>query len=95
MKSINGVLWGKCPKTRFCGKRKVELSVAETVMEFNTGAGCKAEILDSLGIDPGKPVIESLEKSDLQRVKNSERKISISARLQQQKLRSIKKSKTK
>ena len=36
--SINGVLWSKCPKTKFCGKIKVLLAVSETVMYFNTGA---------------------------------------------------------
>ena len=53
-KSINGMLWNKCPKTRFCGNRRLELSVAETVMEFNTGVGCKAEILELLGLDLGR-----------------------------------------
>ena len=93
--SINGMLWNKCTKTRFCGKRKLELSVAETVMEFNTGVGCKAKILESLGLDPGQATITFLEKKDAHRIKTSEKKISIATRLQRQKLRSLKKSKTK
>ena len=93
--SVNGMLWNKCPKTRFCDKRKLELSVAETVMEFNTSVGCKAEILESLGLDPGQATITILEKKDAHCIKTSEKKIYIATRLQRQKLRSLKKSKTK
>ena len=32
--SFNGVLWGRCPKTKFCGRQKVELAVSETVMNL-------------------------------------------------------------
>ena len=87
------MLWNKCPKTRFCGKRRLELSVAETVMEFITGVGCKAEILESLGLDLGQATITFLEKKDAHRIKTSEKKISIATWLQRQKLRSLKKSK--
>ena len=36
--SVNGVLWRRCRKTKFCGRQKVELALSETVCEFNTGA---------------------------------------------------------
>ena len=36
--SVNGLLWGRCLKTKFCGSQKVELAVSETVCEFNTGS---------------------------------------------------------
>ena len=42
--SVNGVLWGQCLKTKFCGRKKVELAVSETVCEFNTGAYSKVSL---------------------------------------------------
>ena len=41
--SINGVLWSKCPKTKFCGKYKVSLAVTETVVHFNFGSTSRAK----------------------------------------------------
>ena len=32
--SFNGVLCGRCPRTKFCGRQKVELAVSETVMNL-------------------------------------------------------------
>ena len=89
------MLWNKCPKTKFCGKRRLELSVAETVIEFNSGVGCKAEILESLGLDSGQATSTFSEKKDAHHIKTSEEKISIAIRLLRQKLRSLQKSKTK
>ena len=43
-KAINGVLWGRCPKTKFFGRQKVELPVSETVCEFNTNAYSKVSL---------------------------------------------------
>ena len=45
--AINGVLWANCPKTKFCGARKVELVVCETICKFNTAATSRLSILDS------------------------------------------------
>ena len=42
--------WNKCPETRFSGRRKLELTAAETEMEFSIGIGCTTEILLSLGL---------------------------------------------
>ena len=59
-------------------------------MEFNTGVGYKAEILNSLGLDPGRAKITFLEKKDVHRIKTSNNKIFITTRLQRQKLRDLK-----
>ena len=37
--SINGILWSRCPKTKFCGLKKLNLFVAEAVAYFNGGVG--------------------------------------------------------
>ena len=35
--SIHGMLWRKCPKTQFSGKRRVNIAVSQTVALFNVG----------------------------------------------------------
>jgi len=45
-KSINGVLWRYCPKTTFCGRKKLELGVHQTIGKFNTGAAFASLVLE-------------------------------------------------
>ena len=35
--SIHSRVWRKCPKTSFASKRRVEIAVADTICEFNSG----------------------------------------------------------
>ena len=72
--SINGVLWSRCPKTKFCGSQKVKLAVCETICYFNTGAASKASLLTSVGIEPGVNALSSLRKEDNVRISNAEKK---------------------
>ena len=53
--AANGILWSKCPKTKFCGVRRVCVPIAacETITLFNTGAASKAVTLDLCGVTPG------------------------------------------
>ena len=60
--SANGVLWFKCPKTKFCGARRVRIAVCETIAAFNTGAASKAVVM-ILWCYPWSPYHESPEKT--------------------------------
>ena len=51
--AINGMLWAVCPKTKFCGRSKVLLAVADTVLQWNSGADDKLILYNDLGISPG------------------------------------------
>ena len=42
---------GRCPKTKFCGRQKVELAVSETVCEFNSGAYSKVSLQFDCGLN--------------------------------------------
>ena len=44
--AINGLLWSKCPKTKFCGKVKVLLAVSKTIIHLNTGSGSRETLLN-------------------------------------------------
>ena len=55
---INGLLWSRVPKSAFCGKRRIEIAVCETVLILlvfvaNTGTASKGLLMEKLGISPG------------------------------------------
>ena len=75
--AINGVL---CPKSKFCGKRRVETAVCEAICHFNTGMASKGLLLDALGMKAGMNMLKSIEKGDRQRIKDAESKISVKYR---------------
>ena len=56
--AANGMLWSKCPKTKFCGARRVRIAACETIAVFNTGAASKAVIMN-LWCYPRSPNNES------------------------------------
>ena len=61
--ALNGVLWSKCPKYKFSGKRKVNLAICDTICQFNTGSANKAVILGNFGIDAGTRTLAGFEKT--------------------------------
>ena len=91
--AINGMLWSKCPKTKFCGARKVTIAVCETIALFNTGAASKAMVMDIFGITPGTNTMKALRLQDQSRIKAASKKVSEKYQKQRQKLRAQKKSK--
>lgn len=74
--SINAVLWSKCPKTKFCGKRRVEIAVCETIGVFNIGAAAKADLMRSVGVTPGRNMLKGLRNQDSKRIVSSNQKVS-------------------
>ena len=91
--AANGVLWSKCPKTKFCGARRVRIAVCETIAMFNTGAASKAVIMDLCGVTPGAHTMKALRKQDDTRLKTAARQVSAKYRERRQKLRSQRKTK--
>ena len=90
--AINGVLWANCSKTKFCGARKVELVVCETICKFNTGAASRFSILEAIGVKPGRNLLTGFRKDD-DGVKNAEYKCSLKTRSDRRKRRRERKSK--
>jgi len=92
--AINGILCSKCPKTKFCGKRKVLLAVSETVSHFNTGTASRATLMEAVAVNPSCNMLTALHKEDRIRIQHAAKKISERARVRRRKLRADKKSKT-
>ena len=67
--SVNGVLWGQCPKTNFCGRKKVELSLSETFYEFNTGGYSKVSLQFDCGLKVSSNIKASTSLHDKVRIK--------------------------
>ena len=74
--SLNGRLWSLVPKTTFCGKRRVVISVCEAICVSNTGAGSNLLLLEKFGIKPGENTLRALRQEDRARLHNASRKVS-------------------
>ena len=93
--SINRLLWSLCPKTKFCGRKRVEVAVCNAVCHFNQGATSRCSFLSSSGVTPAIHMIVSTLKMDNQRIKNAQAKITAKYRASRRKRRADKKSKQK
>ena len=51
--SINAILWKHCPKTWFCGKRRIEIGIFNTIIKLNSEATTTAIVYESSGVQPG------------------------------------------
>ena len=86
------MLWRKCPKNKFVGKIKVELSVFETIMEFNTGTSCITQMHAEMGSIVTSNMRNSLRKRNISRIKTATKQITDHARVVRRKKRAEKKS---
>ncbi|CAB3999514.1 Hypothetical predicted protein [Paramuricea clavata] len=91
--AANGILWSKCPKTKFCGARLVRIAVCETIAMFNTSASSKAAIMELRGVTAGAHTMKAFRKQDDSRLKNAARQVSAKYIERRQKLRSQRKAK--
>ena len=70
----NGMLWGICPKTKFCGTSVVKLCAALTCLRFNNGLGSYCEVLEAMGIERGTFTASGLAEQDRKRVDAASKK---------------------
>eukprot|EP00794_Sanderia_malayensis_P004894 gene4894-5534_t len=48
--AINNVLWMKCPKSVFRGRKRLETAIAATVLQWNKGAGAITYVMEKPGV---------------------------------------------
>ena len=70
------MIWQHCPKTQFVCHQTLEMCVASAVLSCNDGAGGVLNVLKKLKVDPGSFCTQSVRKTDLKRIKNTEQKSS-------------------
>ena len=90
---MNGVLWSRCAKNKFCSKVNVELAVSDTVSDFNSGSASRASLLSIVSNAPPKNMLSTLRKADTRRIKAAANKIFVRARQRRRQLRGEKKAK--
>lgn len=74
--ALHGVLWQLCPKTIFCGKRRITIGACQAMAKFNVGASSLAEIIISCNISPGHNTLRALRDHDATRLKSAAVKVS-------------------
>ena len=93
--AVNGQLWNFCPKSRFCGKRRVRIAVCQTVGVFNTGAASKGTIMQQSGIKVlGINMMRGLRIQDRSRLQSAAQKVKLRYAIQRRNIK-IKKAKNK
>ena len=78
--AINQILWKKCPNNSFCSKRRVVISTCQSILQFNGGSTCSADIRRSLGVEPGHNFFSAKNRIDANRIVNSTRKVATKER---------------
>ena len=67
--SLNGMIWMRCPKTVFVGKKTVEMAVNSAVINFNDGFIDLGAVFEFLGLDVGSCTRNGFIRSDRNRIK--------------------------
>lgn len=71
--SFNSCIWQRVKKTGFVGLRTLQLGVSDAVIAFNEGSIAKANVLDRIGINPGKFTLETLRTIDNIRIQKADK----------------------
>ncbi|ELU15012.1 hypothetical protein CAPTEDRAFT_207745 [Capitella teleta] len=69
--SFHHLIWERCPKTVFVGRRRLELGVFDAVLVFNGGESERLKVLKNLNINPGHHAIKFAFGVDTNRIKRS------------------------
>ena len=88
--ALHGMLWGQCPKTQFCGKRKVVIAACQTIGKFNIGASSIANLMKLCSMKIGCNTMKSLRKIDETRLKAAAVKVSKKYKNRRRHLRPLK-----
>ena len=73
-KSLNGVIWKRCPQDVFVSRSSLEIAVASAVISFNDGLGGILKVVENLSINPGENCIGYCNERDNTRIKETEKK---------------------
>ena len=66
--SFHNLVWERCPKTTFVGRRRLELAVYDATIVYNEGETPRMAVFRKLGFQPGHYTSAGLAAIDQQRV---------------------------
>ena len=61
--ALHGIIWQRCPKTNFCGKKIVEIGVASAVCHMNDGIRSIANVLERMALQTGTQATKGFDTS--------------------------------
>ena len=70
-KSLNHLIWARCPKTFFSGRNHLDAAAVAAVIVFNEGRKSLCGVFPTLGIPMGKNTQKLFTKADVRRVRDS------------------------
>ena len=88
--ALHGILWKICPKTTFCGKRKIIIAACKALCQFNQGSSTLVEMMKLCKLKPGVNTIRALREADNRRLKSTSIKVSLKYKKRHQQLRARK-----
>ena len=88
--ALHGILWKICPKTTFCGKRKIIIAACKALCQFNQGSSTLVEMMKLCKLKPGVNTIRALREADNRRLKSTSIKVSLKYKKCRQQLRARK-----
>ena len=65
------LLWSKCPKHKFHGRKTVEIAVTSAIINYNSGATGKYQLMHAINIPSGSHSVTHSTKKDKKRLKNA------------------------
>jgi hypothetical protein len=55
--SFNGMIWNRCPKETYIGRKNLQFGVMDAICHFNLGNTVDLDILKKMGITSGKATV--------------------------------------
>ena len=89
--ALHGLIWQRCPKTVYCGRKNLEVGVASAVCAINDGQAAIKYVLERMSLKPGAQAEKRLTLSSRKRKQQVKLRNSERAKKRRKQLRSIKK----
>ena len=66
--SFHHLIWERCPKTKFVGRKRLEIAVMDAALVFNEGESKRNIIFDHLGLKVGNHAAAAFQRFDSRRL---------------------------
>ena len=73
--SINSLVWNKCPKHKWHGRRRVQLAALSAALHFSGGASAKHAIMEKVGLTVSDTAKMEARRRDSERIKQAEKRV--------------------
>ena len=89
--ALHGMIWQRCPKIVYSGRKVVEIAVASAVCCMNDGRQAIKNVMNTMALDVGVQATEALDRSSRKRRRASMRRQTDDTKRRRKQLRGVKK----